>query len=236
VVFGRIFQEKSRVGRNIVATEIMDHEERGHSARYLIILFLISVVVCAVFFSMGFLVGFNERGSHSAPVTEVVTTPPVIPPTVNPPPDGGQVTPQNPSGGQASPPAVPETEVIPPGGAGTNPVPPAAKPTEVAPPKGQPPVEVKPASNPASPPSPAPGEVGEGITLQVSAGRNKQDAENMVNILKSKGYPVFLATPEYARADDNLFRVLVGPFKTHDDANTVRSKLEREGFKPFIRH
>jgi cell division septation protein DedD len=79
--------------------------------------------------------------------------------------------------------------------------------------------------------------VGEGITLQVSAGRNKQDAETVVNILKEKGYPVFLATPEYAHADDNLFRVLVGPFRTRADADKVRDKLVQEGFKnPFIRH
>jgi cell division septation protein DedD len=78
--------------------------------------------------------------------------------------------------------------------------------------------------------------VGEGITLQVAALHTKQDAEAVVDILKTKGYPVFLVTPEYAHADDDLFRVQVGPFKTRDDAVKVRKKLEQEGFKPFIRH
>ena len=76
--------------------------------------------------------------------------------------------------------------------------------------------------------------MGEGITLQVAALRTKQDAEALVDILKTRGYPVFLVTPEYAHADDNLFRVQVGPFKTRDDADKVRNRLSQEGFKPFI--
>jgi cell division septation protein DedD len=78
--------------------------------------------------------------------------------------------------------------------------------------------------------------VGEGITLQVAALRTKQDAEALVNILKTRGYPVFMVTPEYAHADDNLYRVQVGPFRTHPDADKVHDKLVHEGFKPFIKH
>jgi len=95
---------------------------------------------------------------------------------------------------------------------------------------------MKPAPNPSPPPTPAAGEVGEGITLQVAALRTKQDADALVDILKTRGYPVFLVTPEYAHADDNLFRVQVGPFKSRDDADKVRNKLTQEGFKPFVRH
>ena len=214
-----------------MATEAREPEERGHSARYLILIFLVCVATCGVFFSLGFLVGFNERGIHLAPTTEVVTPPPLIPPTVNPPPDGGQITPQTPPSGQATPLSTPETEVIPPGRAGANHVSPAAKPTEVAPPAMPAPAAAKPAST-----APAAGKVGEGITLQVAALRTRQDAEHLVEILKGRGYPVFLVTPEYAHADDNLFRVQVGPFKTHDDATQVQNKLTQEGFKPFVKH
>jgi DedD protein len=218
-----------------VATEVREHEERGHSARYLILIFLVLVAMCGVFFSAGFIVGRNERSLHSAPPTEVVTSPGVIPPTVNPPPESAQVTPQDSGTGHAAASSAPDTVVIPPGGAGANPAPPTAKPADVAP-ATEHPMAGKPASNPPSPPAPAAGEVGEGITLQVVALRNKPDAEAVVNILKEKGYPVFLVTPEYARATDNLFRVQVGPFKTRDDADKVKSKLTQEGFKPFIKH
>jgi cell division septation protein DedD len=78
--------------------------------------------------------------------------------------------------------------------------------------------------------------VGEGITLQVVALRNREDAEALVNVLKGQSFPVFLVTPEYSHATDNLFRVLVGPFRTRQDAEKVRAKLTSEGFKPFIKH
>jgi cell division septation protein DedD len=66
--------------------------------------------------------------------------------------------------------------------------------------------------------------------------RNRQDADAMVNVLKERGYPVFVVTPEYAHSNDNLFRVQVGPFSTRDEADKQADKLRKEGFKPFIRH
>jgi len=203
-----------------VATEVKEHEERSHSARYLILIFLVGVATCGVFFSAGFLVGRNERSLHVAPSTEVVTSPGVIPPTVNPPPESPAATPQTSTASHVPPNPAPDTVVIPPGGGEANPGPPPAKP----------------ASNPPSPPTPRADVVSEGITLQVVALHNKVDAGAVVDILKSKGYPVFLVTPEYAHADDNLFRVQVGPFRTREDADKVRKNLEQEGFKPFIKH
>jgi len=185
---------------------------------------------------MGFMVGRNERGVHLAPSTEVVTPPPAIPPTVNPPAESGQGTSQEPAPNIITPNPAPDTVVVPPGGAGANPAAPAETPATAAAPKGRHQTAANPAPNPPAPPSPAPGEVGEGITLQVAALRTKQDADALVNILRGRGYPVFMVTPEYAHADDNLFRVQVGPFKTRDDADKVRTKLAQEGFKPFIKH
>ena len=219
-----------------MATEVREHEERSHSARYLILIFLVCSATCGVFFALGFLVGYNERASRAAPSTEVVTPPPVIPPTINPPPESAPGTPQESAAGHATPNPAAETEVVPPAEPGVNPPSAGAKPADVVPPGEQTPGAAKPASNPSSPPAPAAGAVGEGITLQVAAMRTKQDAETMVNVLKTGGYPVFLVTPEYAQADDNLFRVLVGPFKTRDDAEKVRAELAKKGFKPFIRH
>ena len=60
-------------------------DEKGLSARYLVLVFLMGVAACAVFFSLGFLVGYNERSSRTAGMTEQVTPSGVIPPTVNPP-------------------------------------------------------------------------------------------------------------------------------------------------------
>lgn len=211
-----------------MAAEVREHEERKHSARYMILIFLVCVATCGVFFSLGFLVGYNERGSHSVLPTEAVTAPPVIPPTVNPPPDSAAPTSQDPAAGHAAPDSTPETEVITPGGAPK----PATQGAVASPPQAG----AKPSPNPSTPPTPTAGHVGEGITLQVAALRTKQDAEALVDILKGRGYPVFMVTPEYAHADDNLFRVQVGPFRSRPDADKVHDKLVQEGFKPFIKH
>ncbi len=218
-----------------MVSEVREHEERSPSARYLALIFLVCVATCGVFFSLGFLVGYNERGSHPDVSTEAVSSPPVIPPTVNPP-DSAPAAPQDPAAGRAAPDSAPETEVLSPGATGANAPLTTAKRADVGPPTTPPRAAAKPNSNPPSPPTPAAGQVGEGITLQVAALRTKQDAEALVGILKSRGYPVFLMTPEYAHADDNIFRVQVGPFRTRTDADKVHDKLVQEGFKPFIRH
>ncbi len=178
---------------------------------------------------MGFLVGFNERRSPAGPATEVVTPPPAIPPTINAPLDSSQMQPPAPATGQATL----ETEVIPPGG---GPPPPAAKSAAITPPRGQPQPGTKSNSNPPPPPIPAASAGGGGIILQVAALSTREDADHLVEILKGRGYPVFMVTPQDAHAADNLFHVQVGPFKTRDDANNVRDKLSQEGFKPFIKH
>src|SRR5690242_10236502 len=64
------------------------HDDKGLTARHLVLIFLACVAVCAVFFSAGFLVGYNERLSKVQPLTEHVSSPSAIPPVVNPPAAG----------------------------------------------------------------------------------------------------------------------------------------------------
>lgn len=211
-------------------------DEKGLSARYLVLVFLMGVAACAVFFSLGFLVGYNERPSRTVGSTEQVTPSGVIPPTVNPPletvqPTGKEATPAN-----VSAPATPQE--VTPSEAGK-----ASKP--LATPAAESGGEMGPSAaaksggtaTPASvPPQLPPGvEVGSAFTVQVAASRNQQDAEKLVKELKSRGYAVFVVTPEFAHANDNLFRVQVGPFATREEAEKVRAKIAKEGFKPFIR-
>jgi cell division septation protein DedD len=215
-------------------------DDKGLSARHLILVFLAGVAVCGVFFSLGFLVGYNERSARMAPVTERVATPTTIPPTVNTP---LETTPVGSSG------AAPSTTSVPP------PLAPIQASAPGSPPSEQKPVTAPGTAPPGTAPHPSPaeagrepepgatatppaavGEAGVGFTVQVVASRTKQDADALVKILEGRGYRVFLVTPEYAHANDNLYRVQVGPFTSKDDAEKVRAKLTQEGFKPFIRH
>lgn len=205
------------------------HDEKGLSARYLILVFLMGVAACAVFFSLGFLVGYNERPSKSVSTTEQVTPGGVVPPAVNPPLDSAPpVAKPAPaaSGSELS------TEQI------ASPQPASKRRKEEA-------ALVKQASAPArtnTRPAPARtsrrgAEAGAaGFTVQVAASRDKQDAEKLVKELRSRGVDVFVVTPQYSDAKDNLYRVQVGPFASREEAVRVRDRIAKEGFKPFIKH
>jgi len=192
----------------------------GFSVRYVFLGFLALVALCAVFFTLGFLVGYNERPSTPAPVVERVAPGPENPPPV--------VAPQEAASG-----ATPGTssQSSPPASAGAEPPKSFSEPAEVA----------NPTSTSASLPSKVavagpPVATGTGLTIQVAALHARQDAEALVNVLRGRGYPVFLVTPEEAKAPGNLFRVQVGPYPTREQAEKVRQKLSDEGFKPFIKH
>jgi len=201
-------------------------DEKGLSARYLVIVFLMGVAACAVFFSLGFLVGYNERSSRTAGMTEQVTPSGVIPPTVNPPLETVQPT---------------SKEAASAASASVGPSKPSARPATAPVAASAPPsTAMKPGLTTAAAPTPPQGppgvEVGSAFTVQVAASQSQQDAEKLVKELKSRGYAVFVVTPEFAHANDNLFRVQVGPFATREEAQKIRDKIAKEGFKPFIRH
>jgi len=200
--------------------------EKGLSAGVLAVVFLIWAGICAVFFSLGFLVGYNEQSSKLASLTERVAEPSAVPPLVSSPhrsPDSrtkeSKVFSPPPSGGsedsaesvsQASPPAALASAAADQDSETQSVTPSASQGQKLR-------------------------EVGMGYTVQVDALRAKGDAEVIVKILKERHYPVFLVAPEYSNARDNLYRVQVGPFASRDDADKVRTKLAKEGFKPFVR-
>jgi DedD protein len=218
-----------------------DQSGGGLAARHLVLVFLAGVAVCAVFFSLGFFVGYHERTTEAATPTERVSAPPVIPPTVNPPIE--TVEPEPKTRAPITAPTVPPSEVQPSSQAPATPssTPPGAN--QAAAPTASPGPSDSAASgeevtDAAPPPAPGPkaGEVGGGFTVQVVAARAKQDAEKLVTVLKARGYPVFLVAPARAGRKDDFFRVQVGPFTSRQDAEKVRAKLHQEGFSPFIRH
>jgi len=218
----------------------MEERERGLSTASLALLFLLGVLVCAVFFSFGFLVGYRERSSSNAAEVERVTPTGDAPPAVNAPPekletvvrqDGAPM-----SLGPAGQPA--EAGLDQKGGN-------VASGTKVSAPEGgargapaaaeaMPAVPSHASLNEAAPVRARQAATGSGA-LQVAALQNRQDAETLVKVLKERGYPVFVLSPEDARANDKLFRVQVGPFESREEEAKTRQKLETEGFKPFVK-
>jgi len=235
----------------------MEDSERSLSVTSLALLFMLGVVVCAVFFSLGFLVGYRERSSSNETAVERVTPSAESPPVVNPPPEKQETSLRHdatavPGGPTAQPLAAESGQKSQPGPDG--PVPAGSREVSgkvasavnalaqnarsgaaAAAVQGAAAVPGNLDASAAPSPVPTKGPATGGMVLQVAALQRNEDAERLVKVLKERGYPVFLVTPQDAHANDNLVRVRVGPFTSGAEKEKTRRKLEMEGFKPFVK-
>lgn len=170
-------------------------------------IFFALVIVCAVFFTMGYLLG---KSASAGGRTEIV----------------GAV----PSGGNSAgkPSAVNKTAENPAlysGSTDAQVTPSAATPGNVS----------SNSSAPADS-SPAPAEIKTSPTgsylVQVAAVSKQEDAEILVSALRKKQYPGFIASA----AGDALFHVQVGPFSDAKDADTMRNRLVSDGYNAIVKH
>lgn len=67
------------------------------------------------------------------------------------------------------------------------------------------------------------------IHYQVAALKVRQNAKQLVDWLRSEGFPASIQPAN----DQGLFRVFVGPFRSDADAATARARLTKDGFKPM---
>jgi cell division septation protein DedD len=68
--------------------------------------------------------------------------------------------------------------------------------------------------------------------VQVAAVSKQEDADALVDALKKKDYPAFVAAQS---ATDKLFRVQLGPFGDVKDAEAMRTKLVGDGYSPILK-
>lgn len=71
-----------------------------------------------------------------------------------------------------------------------------------------------------------------GYFVQVAAVSKQEDADALVDALKKKEYPAFVASGATA---DKLFRVQLGPFAEIKDAEAMRTKLIGDGYSPIVK-
>ena len=177
--------------------------------------FFIVVILFAVFFVMGYIVGRNSTPAAQLAANRDQPTGTVAPPDARPQPASGSApASQNPPAAATEP---PKDE----GGTAPASAPqPAERPAQSPPAKTEPP----------APAAPAPVESAPGETyLQVTA--VKQDvAETVAKTLKDKGFPAVLAPGPAGKT-----RVLVGPYTDLSKLGQAKAELERLGFAPFVK-
>jgi DedD protein len=172
----------------------------------MLVLFFGLVILCALFFGMGFTMGKNSV--RSAP--ELLATPSGVRPSA-----------ANKSG---TPAPVPEsqaptatTQAAPDTSAGSSPSPQASSPDSNA-------QQQAPTGQSSSPSGP-------GYFVQVAAVSKQEDADALVEALKGHQYSAFIAN----QPGDKLFHVQVGPFSDIKDAEATRAKLVSDGYNPILK-
>jgi DedD protein len=71
-----------------------------------------------------------------------------------------------------------------------------------------------------------------GYYVQVAAVSRREDAEALVEALKKKQYPAFIANNS---STDKFYHVQVGPYAEGKDAEAMRSRLVGDGYNPIVK-
>ncbi len=232
--------------------EVSEHKELRLDQRHLTFFFVGAVIVCAIFFALGFIVGrgqtyeasikaqsaiLDNAGSKLSSVPAADSANGAILPSAGP---QGNVNSSGPLGsGTSKPPkdegvdyrkeldfynAVKDQKVK------ENFAPEPKKPPESSQHSApQPSNALSRSSVEAKAP---PGE--RLMSLQVAALTGARDAENLAKTLRSKGYPVFILRPG-ADSTDRFIRIQVGPYKGESEALAVKVRLEKDGFKTILK-
>lgn len=192
-------------------------------SRHLVGLFLGVVLLCGVFFTLGYVMGRNQFGGPVHAEDKRIRETPSPTPAASKSKQSDPA-PSSASGdwdfyGKSSPKSPDATETpaeAPRNGAGSTASAAKTKPVASTTPSGrfQPPKMGK-----------------SSIVLQVSALTRQSDALAMADAIQQKGFPSFVVTP----TTDNFYRVQVGPYADEKSADASKRALEQAGFKSIIK-
>jgi DedD protein len=188
-------------------------------------LFFGLVIVCAVFFALGYTLGRkSDTGLAAANPTVPLQTAssrnkPAAPMTFYKAVEQKDANPQLTPASDAVSSSPVTTGQAPPSTGGSS--------TESSPASTQ----AQP-SQTANPPDPMANLSTTGYFVQVAAVSKQDDAEALVDALKKKQYPAFVAS---SSSTDKLFRVQLGPFADIKDAEGMRSRLINDGYNPILK-
>src|SRR5579863_3875458 len=182
-------------------------------------LFFGLVIVCAVFFALGYTLG---RKSDSG----LATVSPAVPLQTS--------SNRNKPAGSASPAAPPMTFYKAVEQKDANPqLTPAADAVSTAPAADQPSSSsgTQSSSQSNTPPDPMVPVPAGNYFVQVAAVSKQEDADSLVDALKKKQYPAFVANS----STDKLLRVQLGPFGDIKEAEGIRTRLVNDGYSPILK-
>jgi cell division septation protein DedD len=207
------------------------------NGKQLVFLFMAATVVSVVIFLCGVMVGRGVRPERSATAAELSSVEPVAA-LPEAPPEAAPRNPKQPAITTADPTAAPPPLVndqltyhdrLEGPGAPAEHLKAAPIPEKTSPKVQTPRHAPKAEKSAAATPEPA----GDGFAVQITAVRERGEADGIVSRLKNKGYPAYVIEPP--RDSPAVFRVRVGKYRNRHDAEQIAGRLEKEEqFKPWI--
>lgn len=182
----------------------------------LLALFFGLVAICALFFALGY-----SLGRKSEPMITTASAPTTVPVSANT---------AKASSGSAAPPmtfykAVEQKEATPDLTAPTD-----TKTDTTAPANTTAPTQSQqPQSTAVDPSTTLPAT---GYFVQIAAVTKQEDAQALVDALKKKDYPAFVAAQS---TSDKLYHVQLGPYGDLKDAEAMRTRLVGDGYSPMVK-
>jgi cell division septation protein DedD len=177
-------------------------------------LFFGLVLICAVFFAIGFSLGKKTAavGAANVPATSSETPAAVVRPSA-----AKNTQPASPTGDLSFYKTVGQK----------------AADTGLTPQDSQPQPAASTAESPKSdagtaPPAPASGS----YYVQVAAVTRQEDADALVEALKKKQYPAFTSN---SGPSDKFYHVQVGPYAEIKEAEAMRARLISDGYNPIVK-
>jgi cell division septation protein DedD len=191
-------------------------------SRHLLGVFLGIVVLCGVFFTLGYVMGRTQYDSSVRAATTSAPKP------------AGAIAPATDTKPAAPVPAASDWNFYRAGEAKSAPAPLKPEPAAAKPPaisSAKPAPASKPASSGKASRAKPPLIPRGAVVLQVAALTRENDALALAEALQQKEYPAFVLGP----SGDNLYRVQVGPYADLGSAEKARRSLERDGFKAITK-
>ena len=198
--------------------------ERVLESRHLVGLFLGVVLLCGVFFTLGYVMGRTQYDSsvHASDVS------PLLRPSVSPKPSAKSST------AEKTPAANPSEWDFYSKKANDDhldaPKPPSSRPAGASPATAR--VEETREIAKLPPHVRPPRMLKNALVLQVAALRHQGDALALADVLQQKRFPSFVVTP----TSDSFYRVQVGPYSSEAAAEAAKRQLDHQGFKAIIKH
>jgi cell division protein FtsN len=192
--------------------------------RKLILLFAGLILVCGLFFVIGFMEGKRQRlvAADKPDEQQVADT---AEPAAGGRPDqtetsaaSGNVQEQLDWYKSVNKRGEPDASLV-------EPAKPAVEPAKSAPEPAKPATE-------RAPPQVKPAGGKTVYAVQIGAFRKREEAEARAGALKSKGYPFYIEPP---KAPEQFYLLKVGRFAAREDAQAMQSRLKKDGFATFIK-